>query len=197
MDDDCPDAHGTCPECGSTLFVVEVGVTRTEEIIAFAANAEGWKENPEALAGWMPPGVYCPGGCYAIHATPAPDAYEPELAIEPDGVPRPVRIGFADVMRDGGSYTLFYDSENKETVKVLLRVITTDTLRRTGYRNPQLITVDPLTYEKRCAREIDWDDAAKLGTLLLPLISSGKKISGGGASRATEMIRYLSLRGSL
>jgi hypothetical protein len=66
------DAQGSCLKCGGTLFRVEPGKTSMQEIIAFAGTAEGWRENPEALAGWMPPGIYCQQGCVAIHVTPIP-----------------------------------------------------------------------------------------------------------------------------
>ena len=66
------DTKGHCKKCGSTLFYVEPDITTAQEIIDFARLADGWKDNPDALAGWMPPGVYCPKGCFDIHTTPIP-----------------------------------------------------------------------------------------------------------------------------
>lgn len=63
----------TCLNCGENLFKVVPGVTTQEEIINFAKDADGWQENPEALEGWMPSGIFCKNGCVAIHADyPAP-----------------------------------------------------------------------------------------------------------------------------
>jgi len=70
--DSCSDAQGNCVKCGGKMFHVVVGVTSEQEIIEFASSAEGWRENPEALTGWMPPGAYCQQGCVAIHVTPIP-----------------------------------------------------------------------------------------------------------------------------
>lgn len=195
-DEQAAEGGKNCPVCGSALFIVEPGVTNAEEIQEFVRKAEGWQDNPEALAGWMPPGVYCPKGCYVIHTTP-PGPVPNELTVpEQDGIPRPLRIRWADVLRDGGSYVLVYDAENGDTVKVLLRVVATQQLKRTGYRNPQLIVVDPETYEERGHREIDWDSAARLGSFLLTARAvQDSKIGLGGAARASEMIRLLSLRG--
>ncbi|HEX9887213.1 MAG TPA: hypothetical protein VGA70_12030 [Longimicrobiales bacterium] len=164
-----------CPQCGAELFTVEHNVT-----------------------GWMPTGVYCPNGCYSIHTTPVPEFEAVDSDPAPgDAIPEPVRIRYADVMRDGGSYALAYDSAEHEVIKVLLRVVRTDGLERTGYHKPQLITVDPVTYEEKSSREIDWDAADRLGYLLRPLVTSGGEIKLGAAPRALEMIRYLSLRGGL
>jgi hypothetical protein len=189
----------SCPLCGSELFVVEPGATTAQEIIAFALQAESWSTNHEALAGWMPPGAYCAKGCYAIHATPpGPGAGAVEPLEEEHGLPRPVSIRWADAMRDGGSYALAYDTERQETVKVLLKVITTDKLVRTGYRKPRLITIDPATYTEKESREIDWEDAARLSDLLLAVLTIAKcPPAMGGAARASEMIRYLSRGGGL
>lgn len=198
------DEHRCCLKCGSKMFTVEYGVTTAEEIIAFASHAADWKENPEAVAGWMPPGIYCPLGCFAIHTTPAgiPNSSgllsELGVNIEIDGVPKPARIRFADVMRDGGSYVLAYDSENSLSVKILLRVIMTDKFQRIGYQKPQLTITDAISLKLINTRIIDWDDAKILGKLLAPLLSPfDKKIGGGGIPRATEMLHYLSLRGEL
>ncbi|MCB1616161.1 MAG: hypothetical protein KDI30_09120 [Pseudomonadales bacterium] len=191
------DLNGKCPVCSGKLFVVEVGVTTKTQIMAFAQNAKGWQENPQALAGHMPPGIYCRKGCCAIHTTPAPVQADPIKVEGPFGFPVPERIKWADIMRDGGSYALVYDSANNESVKVLLKVIGTDKLRRTGYRNPQLAILDPLTLEPQKTQELDWDEAAGLGKLLTPLLCSEYEIEFGGTSRASEMIRYLSRRGKL
>lgn len=66
------DADGNCSKCGGKVFVVEPGVTTMQTIIDFACTTDGWQENPEAVAGWMPPGVYCPRGCLNLHVTPIP-----------------------------------------------------------------------------------------------------------------------------
>jgi hypothetical protein len=66
------DVQGNCLKCGGRLFHVDPGATTAQEIIDFAGSAKGWEENAEALAGWMPPGVYCAKGCVAIPVTPIP-----------------------------------------------------------------------------------------------------------------------------
>jgi len=68
------DDRAYCLKCGSESFTVEIGATTPEEIRRFASEAEGWRENPEALKGWMPPGIYCPKGCFAVHITPMLDS---------------------------------------------------------------------------------------------------------------------------
>ena len=80
-----------------------------------ARNPIAHKE--EAIAGWMPTGAYCPNGCYAIYTTPIPEEVSAEPIADPDGIQRPAGIRFADLMRDGGSYALCYDSVDSETVK--------------------------------------------------------------------------------
>ncbi len=64
------DPRGRCRACGERAFRCVPGRTTAEEIRAFARGAVGWKDNPEALEGWMPAGLYCPCGHVAIPATP-------------------------------------------------------------------------------------------------------------------------------
>lgn len=188
-----------CPHCGGELFSVNPGVTTKAEIVSFARQAEGWQTNPDALEGWMPPGIYCLKGCTAIHSTPP--GPPPDLAAprdEEDGIPRPRSIRWADVMRDGGSYVLVYTTERQESVKLLLKVITTGTYIRTGYQRPLLVTVDPATGQKKARRELNWEEADQLGKLLLAVLAtSNSPPEKDGAARALELIRYLSLSGGL
>ena len=116
-----------CPQCHKPLFVVQPGVTTAEEIASFAKSAAGWRDNPEAVAGWMPSGRYCVNGCYAIHSTPIPVFDNTGPTSEPVRIPRPVLITLADMLRDGGSYQMHYDSDLGETIKVMLRVIRAET----------------------------------------------------------------------
>lgn len=191
------DERGNCQQCGCEPFSVESGVTTPQEIIDFARNTEGWKDNPDALQGWMPPGIYCPNGCFNLHVTPAVSVEHSASVSEIDGIPKPIRIKFADVMRDGGSYALMYDSENSISVKVLLRVISTDALHRIGYRKPQLVISDSPSFEAIEEREIDWDDAIILSKKLEALLSPSIKIGGGGFQRAKEILHYITLKGGL
>ncbi len=55
-----------CATCDTKVFFVTPGETTAEEIVAFAQGAKGWSENPDALEGHMPPGVFCPNGCFSI-----------------------------------------------------------------------------------------------------------------------------------
>lgn len=63
-----PDPDAPCPTCGEPLFRVLPGRTSAEDIRAFA-RSRAWSGNPEARAGWMPPGIFCPNGCVAVVAT--------------------------------------------------------------------------------------------------------------------------------
>ncbi|MBD8526404.1 hypothetical protein [Pseudomarimonas arenosa] len=188
-------ALNACPSCGKPLFVVEPGRTTAAEIKAFASRAQGWCENPEAIAGWMPPGQYCANGCFAVHSSPAAQAIANNGRSE--RLPPPARIVLADVLRDGGSYRLDYESTWGEFIEVNLPVKIEGKLRRVGYYPPQLRrqpspgseTTDPWT--------LDWDEAAALAALLRPLLSLSGDIQGGNAERAREMLRYLGLRGEL
>lgn len=65
--------NGKCLVCSSDVFIVEYGKTTQQEIINFALNAKGWKDNTEAIAGHMPSGAYCPNGCFSLHTTPVID----------------------------------------------------------------------------------------------------------------------------
>jgi hypothetical protein len=58
----------TCLTCGSGLFSVVTGETTREDIVEFARNSKAWRENPDALDGWMHPGLYCPNGCVSVLA---------------------------------------------------------------------------------------------------------------------------------
>lgn len=199
MDEDYLDAQGNCTQCGNKAFSVTPGQTTAAEIMAFASQADGWKENQEALAGWMPPGIYCPKGCLAIHITPEIEPNNTWQDKKTDGIPKPVRILFADVLRDGGSYTLMYESET-DSVKIELKVIRkikNGNYLRIGYQKPQLIVVEAKTLTAIETKEMDWDEALVLSKLLKPLLISSPKIDGGGKPRATEMLRYLTLRGGL
>ena len=186
-----------CPNCCSTLFSVKPGVTTAAEIVAFAMTAKGWRDNPEAIDGWMPPGVYCANGCYAIHATPIPVFDNSMPAPARERIPRPVRITLADVMRDGGSYRLDYESNRGEAISALLRVITEGALRRVGYQAPRLSRCDPQTHEKIESWDLDWDEAEQLAGKLRPLLVTSGAISVGSVGRAREMILLLRRRGGV
>lgn len=88
---------GWCEKCGATLFNIIPGKTTQQEIIEFARAAVGWQENPDALDGWMPPGIYCPNGCVAIHAD-YPPPWPPETTETIDE-PGPRR--FNDIFWNG------------------------------------------------------------------------------------------------
>lgn len=55
-----------CVSCESTIFMIVPGKTSKQEISQFAKASQAWKENPDALAGYMHPGIYCPKGCFSI-----------------------------------------------------------------------------------------------------------------------------------
>lgn len=186
-----------CPRCNAPLFGVRIGVTTAAEIAAFAKNAVGWRDNPEAIAGWMPPGLYCANGCNALHATPIPVFDHARPAPEPERVPNPVRITLADVLRDGGSYQMHYDSDRGEAIKVMLRVITKGALRRVGYQAPRLSRLDPKTNETVDSWEIDWDEAEQLANRIHRLLAFDGGVKIGSAARAREMILYLRRRGKV
>jgi hypothetical protein len=196
------DADGRCRHCGNTGFAVTPGVTTAEAIRSFAAKAPGWKDNPEALAGWMPPGLYCPNGCFSLHVTPSPifdtPVSTPSAPSELTTIPRPLRITLADVMRDGGSYVLVYEAEGNLSVEVMLRVIiehgSSGDMRRIGYERPTL-SVDR-SESAAPIRELDWDEARELARHLRPLAATNDILTGS-RSRAAEMLRYLSLKGKL
>ena len=58
----------TCLTCGESLFSIVPGKTVQEEIINFAKKSRAWQENPDAVKGWMHPGLYCPNGCVSVLA---------------------------------------------------------------------------------------------------------------------------------
>ena len=157
------DLNGKCPCLLGQIVCRRSWVTTKTQIMAFAQNAKGWQENPQAWQAICHRGIYCRKGCCAIHTTPAPVQADPIKVEGPFGFPVPERIKWADIMRDGGSYALVYDSANNESVKVLLKVIGTDKLRRTGYRNPQLAILDPLTLEPQKLR--NWIGMKRLGSV--------------------------------
>lgn len=183
-----------CPKCRQRLFAVEAGVTTATEIASFATRTEGWRDNPEAIAGSMPPGRYCPNGCFAIHATPVPTGVP---ADPPERVPAPARITLADVLRDGGSYRLDYESTRGERVEVLLRVKAAGKLRRVGYHPPRLGRRQAGARRSADSWPLDWDEAAQLADLLQPLLIFNGDIRSGSARRAREMVLYLRRRGGL
>lgn len=189
-----------CQQCNTPLFTVQQEVTTAEEITSFAKTAAGWRDNPEAVAGWMPPGLYCVNGCYAIHSTPIPDFDSTGPTAQPERIPRPVQITLADVLRDGGSYQMHYTSDRGEPIKVLLKVIREETasvMRRVGYHPPRLSRLDPKKYEEIDSWEIEWDEAEQLAGLLRPLLVSTGNIKVGSAARAREMILHLNRRGKV
>ncbi|MBF0274728.1 MAG: hypothetical protein HQK84_05805 [Nitrospinae bacterium] len=189
--------HKFCPECNAPLFVVQPGITTAEEIIAFAKNSQCWQENPDAITGWMPPGRFCPNGCHAIHITPVPQFHTTGQKPEPKRIPCPVRITVADVLRDGSSYELVYESETGDSIKVLLSVITEGELRRIGYKKPCLYRLDPESHKELDLWDINWDEAGELASLLHPLLALNDSIKVGSAARAREMILYLKRRGKV
>lgn len=67
------DAEGdTCPACGEPLFAIVPGKTNRGQIQAFARKSFAWRNNPDAVAGEMHPGLYCRNGCTAILAEHRP-----------------------------------------------------------------------------------------------------------------------------
>jgi hypothetical protein len=63
MVEDLISDDGTCKKCGGALLNVIPGITSHLEIIAFAKNSPAWRDNPDAVSGWMPSGIFCPDGC--------------------------------------------------------------------------------------------------------------------------------------
>lgn len=55
-----------CLACNEKVLRITPGKTSAMEIGAFASHSVVWSENPEALKGWMHPGIYCPNGCVTI-----------------------------------------------------------------------------------------------------------------------------------
>ncbi len=113
MDEDygvAPDR--TCEICGEILFNVVPGRTMAGEIAKFALKAPGWNENPDALAGWMPPGLYCPNGHVNIHidhatndSLPTDQAVETIYGIFIDSA-GPRRIEVTKLLRETGEISL-------------------------------------------------------------------------------------------
>lgn len=113
-------------------------------------------------------------------------------------LPRPARILWADVCRDGGSHEReFVDGEDRSwhlrlPVKLKRRLWWWSTERRAGYFPP--ILREPRK-EDAAGLELDWDAAVSLHGSLRSLIDD--RIQMGGAARAGEMLSRLARRGRL
>ena len=111
-------------------------------------------------------------------------------------VPIPSRILWADVCRDGGSYELGYSDADNQQYRLRLPVqrgskgFFRKTEHRIGYLQPTLDEGD-----RGDAKTLTWQEATELETQLRPLLNS--TIAAGGPSRATEMLRFIRLRGGL
>ncbi len=111
------------------------------------------------------------------------------------GFPAPARIRACDVHRDGGSYSLWYESADGREIRVHLRVIHGKNARRIGYRPPTLESLRGAEPDGSPPATLSWDDAEALRDALLPLVGSGIEL--GGPSRASEMLELLGLRGAV
>ncbi|MCB1553450.1 MAG: hypothetical protein KDJ14_06540 [Xanthomonadales bacterium] len=115
----------------------------------------------------------------------------------PMQLPRPTRILWADICRDGGSYELAFTDENQRAwhlrlpVKLKDRGLWPSRERRLGYFPPVLRGQHP----ELADRVLDWDTAEALGAALAEL--TGAHIEMGGAERANAMIDHLRKRGAL
>ncbi len=111
-----------CEKCSAKLFKVVPLKTTQQEIIEFARKTVGWRDNPDALEGWMPSGVYCPNGCVNIHVDfPAP--WPPEEIVEDHteyGLfiksPGPRRL---DVMKALRKRLLLSPADSKKAIDIL------------------------------------------------------------------------------
>lgn len=118
-------------------------------------------------------------------------------------LPKPARILWADVCRDGGSYELGFVDRDDRTwhlrlpVKLKHRPWWWSTERRAGYFPPVLRGPEGATQtdEARAEHELDWDAASTLHASLSALVDD--RIEMGGAARASEMLAHLARRGKL
>jgi hypothetical protein len=58
-----------CEVCGAPLFHAIPHLTSRQDIIKFAKASKAYRNDKDALNGWIHPGTYCPNGCTEILET--------------------------------------------------------------------------------------------------------------------------------
>jgi len=114
------------------------------------------------------------------------------LAVQPKymNAPEPIRIKNADIIRDGGSYMLSYESKDGGLFVLKLPAIMSQEFKLQGYRAP---AVRGFNTDNEPALQLTWAQAQILRTKLLPLLSPD--IGMGGIERAVAMLALIEQEG--